>query len=291
MATHAGGRSCCRSRFWEEWHDFPRIPTSYSSTVVDSINQLSPWISQSFIPKSTSRAKLRSWKSWCRDSTAQGFPARKCHSCHSCHSAGKAAEAEGPASFCRSKAIQGRNCTHAVLHLLHSTLLPLWVVLWGYVPSICRIPTSSLNIPNRGVGHMFFFEPRILYTAPEFVMPSPNRTFLLFVPNLAFWPRILSNIFPSEMLKRAAYSLVSPGRHSWEEEEGEEGEGDQKPKVTQSPSTWYPNVFFGPKVILTVRGPIAWNIDVLDLQNYGLTVMAHCHLLYTKCRIFWYTIS
>ena len=108
---------------------------------------------------------------------------------------------------------------------------------------------------------MFFFEPRILHTAPEFVMPSPNRTFLLFVPNLAFWPRILSNIFPSEMLKRAAYSLVSPGRHNWEEE-GEEGEGDQKPKVTQSPSTWYPNVFFGPKVILTVRGPIAWNIDV-----------------------------
>ena len=40
-----------------------------------------------------------------------GFSSRSVTSVTPVTLAGKAAEAEGPASFCRSKAIQGRNCT------------------------------------------------------------------------------------------------------------------------------------------------------------------------------------
>ena len=70
-----------------------------------------------------------------------GFPSR---SVTSVTLAGKAAEAEGPASFCRSKAIQGRNCTHAVLHLQSTQLFSLSGL---FCEDMCHPSAESLPHP------------------------------------------------------------------------------------------------------------------------------------------------
>ena len=87
--------------------------------------------------------------------------------------------------------VEAKQSKAGTAHMQCSTHFTQFFSLSGlFCEDMCHPSAESLphplNIPNRGVGHIFFFEPRILYTAPEFVMPSPNRTFLLFVPNLAF---------------------------------------------------------------------------------------------------------